>query len=133
LRHPIRSRLRAVRFITLVTVLSALSAAGCGKSLKASDPQLQPIQEMLDANLPPGTPTSVVNQFVSTHGYAVEPSGKADAMIVIIRHIDKQKLQPVTARVTFHFDANDKLVSTDIVRTFNQPQIPSQPQTQAQP
>jgi hypothetical protein len=122
-----------VRFITLVTVLSALSAAGCGKSLKASDPQLQPIQEMLDANLPPGTPTSVVNQFVSTRGYAVEPSGKADAMIVIIRHIDKQKLQPVTARVTFHFDANDKLVSTDIVRTFNQPQIPSQPQTQAQP
>jgi hypothetical protein len=122
-----------VRFISLLTALSAVLAAGCGKSLKASDPQLQPIQEMLDASLPPGTPSSVVNQFVSTRGYTVEPSGKADAMIVVIRHIDKQKLQPVTARVTFHFDSNDKLVSTDILRTLNQPQIPSQPQTQAQP
>lgn len=117
--------LAAAVFLTLV--------AGCEKSQKVSDPQLQPIQEMLDANLPPGTPSSIVNQFVSTRGYALEPSGKADAMVVVIRHIDKQKLQPVTARVTFRFDANDKLVSTEIVRTPNQPQAQTQSQTPAQP
>jgi len=106
--------------------------SGCEKNQRVSDPQLQPIQEMLDASLPPGTPSSIVNQFISTRGYVIEPSGKSDATVVIIRHIDKQKLQPVTARVTFHYDANDKLVSTEIVRTLNQPPAQTQPPAQPQ-
>jgi hypothetical protein len=113
--------------------MALLLLAGCGRNGKVSDAPLQPIQEMLDANLPPGTPSSVVNQFVSTRGYAVEPSGKADTLVVVIRHIDREKLQPVTARVTFHFDANDKLVSTEIVRTVNQPQAQTQTESPAQP
>lgn len=133
LRHTsIRSA--PARFLCAVGAIAlALLATGCEKTQKVSDPQLQPIQEMLDANLPPGTPSSIVNQFVSTRGYPVEPSGKTDALIVVIRHIDKQKLQPVTARVTFHFDANDKLVSTDIARTLNQPQAQTQSQPPTQP
>ena len=57
-------------------------------------------------------------------------------MRVIIRHIDQEKLKPVTARVTFHFDKNDKLVKTDIERTLNQNAIPAataQPNPQSQP
>jgi hypothetical protein len=30
-------------------------------------------------------------------------------------------MQPVTARVTFHFDANGKLIRYEIVRTLNDP------------
>jgi hypothetical protein len=119
------------RFFFWAATASFLLAA-CGQTLKVSDPQLQPIQEMLDSQLPPGTPTAIVNQFVSTRGYSIVPAaGKPDTMVVIIRHIDKQKLQPVTARVTFRFDANDKLLTTEIVRTMNQP--PPQAETHSQP
>ena len=110
-----------------------LGIAGCGgPSTRVSDPQLRPIQEMLDAALPPGTPSAIVNQYVSARGYAVDPAGKGDRLVVLIRHIDREKLQPVTARVTFHFDHNDKLLSTDIVRALTLPQIPDQRQTQPQ-
>ena len=126
--HGQRARLGSIS-----VAMALLLLAGCGRNGKVSDAPLQPIQEMLDANLPPGTPSSVVNQFVSTRGYAVEPSGKADTLVVVIRHIDREKLQPVTARVTFHFDANDKLVSTEIVRTVNQPQAQTQTESPAQP
>ena len=110
-----------------------LGIVGCdSKSTRVSDPQLRPIQEMLDAALPPGTPSAIVNQYVSARGYAVDPSGERDRLVVIIRHIDREKLQPVTARVTFHFDHNDKLVSTDIVRALTLPPIPEQRPTQPQ-
>jgi hypothetical protein len=115
------------RFFLWAAINSFLLGA-CGQTLKVSDPQLQPIQEMLDSQLPPGTPSAIVNQFVSARGYPIVPAaGKPDTMVVIIRHIDKQKLQPVTARVTFRFDANDKLLTTEIVRTMNQQ--PPQPET----
>jgi hypothetical protein len=110
-----------------------LFLAGCGGTTKVSDPELRQIQDMLDAQLPPGTPRTLVNQFVTTRGYPIEPSGRTDAMVVIIRHIDQQKLKPVTARVTFHFDANDKLLSTYIVRALNQSGIPAPAQPGAQP
>lgn len=106
--------------LALQLAVASLFLAACGHRDRVSDPQLKPIQEMLDANLPPGSPGTLVNQFVSTRGYTVEASGKPNTMIVIIRHIDREKLQPVTARVTFHFDPNDKLLSTEIVRTLNQ-------------
>jgi len=110
-----------------------LGIVGCdSKSTRVSDPQLRPIQEMLDAALPPGTPSAIVNQYVSARGYAVDPAGRGDRLVVIIRHIDREKLQPVTARVTFRFDHNDKLLGTDIVRALTLPQIPVPRQTQPQ-
>jgi hypothetical protein len=116
------------RRLSLLAATATLLLFGCGQSNRVSDPQLKPIQEMLDAELPPGSPSALVNQFVSARGYPSEPGAKPDTMVVIIRHIDRQKLQPVTARVTFHFDSNDKLKSTEIVRTLNQLQTQSQSQ-----
>ena len=128
------SEFRPVLRISLLLFSCVVAFAllgGCGQSDRAGDPQLKPIQEMLDKELPPGSSSALVNHFVTSRGYAVEPSGRADTLTIIIRHIDREKLQPVTARVTFNFDSNDKLVSTEIVRTLNQP-MPPQEQPQAQ-
>ncbi|HXX99722.1 MAG TPA: hypothetical protein VEI54_02305 [Candidatus Limnocylindrales bacterium] len=104
-----------------LALVSLLLWGGCKKVLQGDDPQLKPIQEMLESNVPAGTPESVVNQFLSTRGYPVEPEHKPGTLVAIIRHIDTEKLEPVTARVTFYFDANGKLNATEIVRTANQP------------
>lgn len=109
----------------LIGVLAALALssllAGCKKTNEVDDPQLKPIQEMLNAALPEGSTEATVHQFLSTRGYPTEPTGKPGTLVAIIRHIDTEKLQPVTARVTFYFDANGKLNTMEIVRTFNQP------------
>lgn len=99
----------------------SLALAGCQKSLRVEDPQLKPIQEMLDKELPLGSTETTVNQFLSVRGYPIADEHKPGTLVAIIRHIDTQKLQPVTARVTFYFDATDKLNNVEIVRTLNQP------------
>lgn len=94
--------------------------AGCGKSsTEVTDPQLKPIQEMVDSQLPVGSSEGTVQQFLTARGYPIESTGQPGTMVGIIRHIDTDKLQPVTARVTFYFDANGRLNTTEIVRTFN--------------
>lgn len=117
------SRLSSFAVRVSVLVMAALCAllSGCGDMMKVDDPQLKQIEDMLNAQLPPGTPSSLVFQFVTARGYPIEPAGRSDALMVIIRHIDPEKLKPVTARVTFHFDKNDKLIKTDVVRTMNEP------------
>lgn len=95
--------------------------SGCKRMLQIDDPQLKPIREMLDTHVPTGTPESLVNQFLSTRGYPLDLDHKPGTLVAIIRHIDTEKLRPVTARVTFYFDANGKLTDTEIVRTVNQP------------
>lgn len=110
-----------VRALTiLLTAGVFFFSAGCKKTLQVDDPQLKPIQNMLETELPVGTPEAAVSQFLSMRGYPTEPSDKPGTLIAIIRHIDSEKLQPVTARVTFYFDANGKLNTYDIVRTMNQ-------------
>jgi len=109
------------RRIFLLGLAAMLLLAACSKSLKVDDPQLKPIQEMLDTNLPLGTPEDAVTRFLAVRGYPREGSDKPGTIIAIIRHIDTEKLQPVTARVTFYFDANGKLNTTEIVRTMNAP------------
>jgi hypothetical protein len=105
----------------LITASLLLFFAGCQKTLRVSDPQLRPIQDMLDAQVPPGTPEERVLAFIAARGYPTEPSDKQGTIVVIIRHIDTERLQPVTARVTFFFDANNKLNTFEIHRTMNQP------------
>lgn len=108
----------------LALVLTAgvvIFAGGCKKAFQVDDPQLKPIQDMLDAELPVGTPESAVSQFLSMRGYPTEPSDKPGTLIAIIRHIDTERLQPVTAKVTFYFDANGKLNTYNIARTMNRP------------
>ena len=111
-----------VRMLVLLLATGVLFfGAGCKKTFQVDDPQLKPIQSMLEEELPVGTPESAVSQFLSMRGYPTEPSDKPGTIVAIIRHIDTEKLQPVTARVTFYFDANGKLNTYEIARTINQP------------
>ena len=113
---------RARRTALLIAASILLFLGACSNAQKVvDDPQLKPIQAMIDENLPLGTPESGVNQFLSMRSYPTEPSEKPGTLIAIIRHIDTDKLQPVTARVTFYFDANGKLNNYEIVRTMNSP------------
>jgi hypothetical protein len=117
LLHKFRSPLR----LSFLLVSGMLLLVGCSKTLKIDDPQLKPIQDMLEANLPIGTTEGAVSRFLALRGYPTEASDKPNTIVAIIRHIDTQKLQPVTARVTFYFDANGKLNTYEIVRTMNAP------------
>jgi hypothetical protein len=123
--HSLRPKIHQVSFLRRVTFLVAIACmlfiVGCSKSFKVDDPQLKPIQEMLDQNLPAGTPEIAVTQFLAMRSYPTEESEKPGTIVAIIRHIDTEKLQPVTARVTFYFDANGKLNTYEIVRTMNSP------------
>lgn len=104
-----------------ILCLSLFSLVGCQKHFLPEDPQLKPIQEMLDAQVPVGTPESNVSLFLNSQGYPLEQSYKAGTLVAIIRKIDTQRLEPVTARVTFYFDANGKLTSVELQRTMNAP------------
>jgi hypothetical protein len=109
------------RCILALCVVSVGFVAGCKNAFKVDDPQLKPIQAMIDEKLPVGTTEGAVQEFLSARGYPSEPSDKPGTMVAIIRHIDTEKMQPVTARVTFYFDANGKLNTYEIVRTVNAP------------
>jgi hypothetical protein len=106
--------------VVALTAGAIFVSGGCKKAFQVDDPQLKPIQTMLETELPTGTPESAVSQFLSTRGYPTEPSNKPGTLVAVIRHIDTEKLQPVTARVTFYFDANGRLNTYDIARTMNQ-------------
>ena len=105
----------------LILCVALLCSAGCQKMPRTDDPQLKPIQDMLDAQLPPGTPDTKVLTFLENRGFPVLPTGKQGTIVTTIRHIDSQTVTPVTARVTFYFDANRKLNTYEMQRTFNEP------------
>jgi hypothetical protein len=95
--------------------------AGCQKAAKTNDPQLKPIQQMLDEQLPVGTTDAAVNAFLAARDYPSEPGAKQGTIVAKIRHIDTERVQPVTARVTFYFDENGKLKAYELQRTMNEP------------
>lgn len=133
--HRSEVTLRSVYSCCFAAFLAVAVLIGCGKSHQVvDDPQLKPIQAMLDSALPNGSTEAAVNQFLSTRGYPTDSHRPPGTVVGIIRHIDTQgqKLEPVTARVTFYFDANGKLNTTEIVRTFNRP-IPQQESQADQP
>jgi len=108
-------------FCSLLLLL-ALLAAGCQKSfMQVDDPQLKPIQEMIETQLPKGSTADRVTTFLSVRGYELQPTEKPGTLVAIIRHMDTQTVRPVTARVTFYFDANGKLNAIEMTRTPNQP------------
>jgi hypothetical protein len=116
----------------LILLLSCvLFFFGCKDAFKVEDPQLKPIQTMLQQKLPAGANQAVVQQFLSSRGYETEPPQKPGTMVAVIRHVDTERLRPVTARVTFYFDANGKLDTFELVRIANQP-IPQPEQQQPQ-
>jgi hypothetical protein len=120
-RYQNRQAILIILFLITLITLAGFSA-GCKqqKAGETSDPQLKPIQEMLEQNLPIGTSDAAVQTFLSSRGYTIETPDKPGTMVATIRHIDTQTVQPVTARVTFYFDANGKLSTYEIRRIFNQ-------------
>ena len=89
--------------------------------MQVDDPQLKPIQEMIETQLPKGSTTERVTTFLSVRGYEQQPPEKPGTLVAIIRHIDTQTVRPVTARVTFSFDANGRLSGVEMIRIPNQP------------
>jgi hypothetical protein len=98
-----------------VAMVLILGAAGCKTSgAHTSDPKLKGIDELLAAQLPVGTPMSRVMFFLNSRGYAIGPSPDAHSIVATVHHINTDTLQPEAARITFHFDTNDKLTSYDL-------------------
>ncbi len=95
--------------------------AGCKTSAHSSDPHLRKIDEMLDAELPKGTTMTRVSVFLSSRGYRVEDSPKPHTIVAIVRHIDTETLRPATARVTFYFDADERLTTYDLAPAPDEP------------
>jgi hypothetical protein len=108
-------------FRLVLAVMLAAGVGGCKTSAHSSDPHLRKIDEMLDAELPKGTPMTRVNVFLSSNGYRVEDSGKPRTIVAIVRHIDTDTLRPATARVTFHFDTSERLTTYDLAPAPDEP------------
>ena len=100
--------------LLLLGVLMTLTPAGCKQSSHTSDPRLRQIDEMLDAQLPAGTPKSRVLFYLSSQGFPLENSNDPHVIAATIHHVDTETLKPATARVTFQFDAEDKLKSYEL-------------------
>ena len=98
----------------LAGVFLVLAVAGCKTGAHTSDPRLRQIDEMLNSQLPQGTPKSRVIFFLGSQNFPVENASDAKAVVAIVHRVDTDTLQPATARVTFHFDASDKLKSYDL-------------------
>jgi hypothetical protein len=97
--------------LVLGSVFLSLALSGCKTSGHTSDPRLRQIDEMLDSQLPQGTPRSRVIFFLSSQNFAIENARDARTVVAIVHRVDTDTLQPATARVTFHFDDADKLKS----------------------
>jgi ATP-dependent 26S proteasome regulatory subunit len=115
-RNPacLPSALRTLLLLACGVLLSSLLTCGCRKNAHTSDSRLQKIDEMLNAQLPPGTPMSRVDHFLKSRGYIVVDSPDKNSLIAVVRHVDTDTLQPATARVTFHFDSNTNLISYEL-------------------
>ena len=100
--------------LVLGGVFLSIALLGCKTSGHTSDPRLRQIDEMLDSQLPQGTPKSRVIFFLSSQNFAVENARDARTVVAIVHRVDTNTLQPATARVTFHFDDADKLKSYDL-------------------
>ena len=100
--------------LVLGGVFLSLALSGCKTSGHTSDPRLRQIDEMLDSQVPQGTPKSRVIFFLSSQNFTVENAGESRTVVAIVHRVDTDTLQPATARVTFHFDQADKLKSYDL-------------------
>src|ERR1700676_3174271 len=110
--------------LACVVILLTLFGYGCKSNAHTSDLRLQKIDEMLNAQLPQGTPRTRVEYFLNSRGYKLEDSPGKTSLVAVVRHIDTDTLQPSPSRVTFHFDSNDKLLSYELQPAADAPLQP---------
>jgi hypothetical protein len=112
--------------LAVMLLLVAVSGNGCKRTSHkhTSDLRLQKIDEMINAELPPGTPRTRVEYFFNSRGYRLEDSPEKNSVVAIVRRIDTDTLQPATARATLHFDSNNKLISYELQSA---PDVPPRP------
>jgi ATP-dependent 26S proteasome regulatory subunit len=110
----LRSNVRPFLLLVCAALAALLLAYGCRKNAHTSDSRLQQIDELLNKQLPPGTPLARVDHFLKSRGYIVQDSPDKNSLVALVRHIDTETLQPATARVTFHFDSNQNLISYEM-------------------
>jgi hypothetical protein len=115
-RNSVKLTAAFPRLLALATsmLFSSLGAFGCKTHSHTSDSSLQKIDEMLNSQLPQGTPRLRVEYFLNSRGYRLEDSQDRASLIAVVRLIDTETLIPATARVTFHFDSNEKLLSYEL-------------------
>ena len=101
--------------LILSVILGPLTPSGCKQSGHTSDPRLRQIDEMLDSQLPAGTPKSRVIVYLNSQGFPIDNGTDPHAIAATIHHVDTESLKPVTARVTFHFDPEDKLKTYELM------------------
>ncbi len=112
-----------LRLARATIFLFALSIVGCKHASHTSDYRLTKIDDMLSAQLPNGMPRARVEYFLSSRGYKTEDSPDKSALVAIVRHVDTNTLIPATARVTFHFDSADKLISYELLPAPDAPLV----------
>jgi ATP-dependent 26S proteasome regulatory subunit len=108
------SNLQSLLLLVCAALAASLLGYGCRKNAHTSDSRLQQIDEMLNTQLPPGTPLARVDHFLKSRGYVLQDSSDKNSIVALVRHIDTDTLQPETARVTFHFDSNTNLASYEM-------------------
>jgi hypothetical protein len=101
--------------LILLGILATLPLTGCSRGRHTSDARLRQIDEALDSQLPTGTSRSRVSIYLSAQGFPIESAKDPHDLVAIVHRVDTETLRPVTARVTFHFDASGNLKSYDLV------------------
>jgi hypothetical protein len=112
--------------VLLACILFCLAAGGtgCQSNSHTSNPRLRKIDEMLGTQFPKGTPRERVTFFLSSRGFEQQYSADPRAVVGVVHHVDTETLQPATARVTFHFDAQDKLTTYEMQEAPENPPRP---------
>ena len=116
--------LRTFASFALIAVLLTFFLSGCRSRGHTSDSRLKKIDELLAAQLPRGVTRGRVEYFLNSRGYRIESSSNKNEVVAIVRQIDTETLQPAAARVTFHFDSNNNLLSYDLRAAQDAPSRP---------
>jgi hypothetical protein len=109
-----KSSARSFAALFLLGILTTLPLTGCRSGRHTSDSRLRQIDDTLDAQLPAGASKSKVSFYLSSQGFPLESTNDPHAIVAIVHRVDTDTLRPVTARVTFHFDARDNLTTYEL-------------------
>ncbi len=113
-QHRAASSITISALCLVLGLLLVLPLAGCKGGRHTHNPRLREIDEMLDARLPEGSTKSRVVVYLNSQGFPLQTSSDPRALVAVVHHVDTETLKPVTALVTFHFDAGDKLKSYEL-------------------